>query len=182
MKKSLLNRKNTAILILAVLVVTFSIVLEGCGSINEITQVVESINQKDKTEDAERKKIAREEKISIFLENLYLEYLLGDEKFVKEFEDFLEECFGEKEHILTCLERQKIYNDDRYEEYIIKIDKLEETKSEMSEKVFKDKKEEINNEYLESRNKIQEYLINEEKEQLMNFEKDLKKLYDAYFL
>lgn len=183
MKKSLLNRKNAVVVILMVLVVVFCFMLGGCASIGEIVEVVEKMNEEDRIEQSKKEQEAMEEKLSNYLEELYNEYLLlgEDEILVKEFEKFLQEHFGDKERLLKCLERQKIYNDHRYEEYLQEKENLEADKSNFSKKKFEEKQEELWNEYLESKNHIQEYFIDEEEENLINAENDLKKLYAEYF-
>lgn len=176
-KKTLLSKKNIVTVLVATLMVGLSF-LAGCSSILE---TVKNVEEEEQLEEVREKEEARKAKINAQIEEIYLECLDGNESLEQEFNKFLEENFGDKESILECLERQKRYNDDRYNEYLQAKENLEKAlnKKQISEKEFEDKKEEIWKKYLEDKNQIQDYLKEEEMQILENCEEEIQNLYES---
>ena len=109
MGKALLRRKNTVKAIVVVLiVVVVSLLLEGCSA---YVEAYKNLEEEERQREEEIEKEAKEKQLSNCLEQIYNSYLSAeDEKLVQEFDNFLEESFGDKERLLNCLKRQKIYN------------------------------------------------------------------------
>lgn len=158
MKKTLLSKgKNATVVVLAMVVLCF--MPTGCS-------IAKRIEEKERLEEAIQVEKERREELSSKLEDIYLRYLEGNDKdFVQKFDTLVEENFGEKERFFTCLERQKIYNENMYKKYIQEKDKEEANDEELRQK------------YLESRNIIYEYLTEEEIEILENCQEEIEELY-----
>lgn len=169
-EKTLLSRKKIATILVATLVV---VLLSGCS-------IIQKMEEEERLEEAREREEAKKEKLSGKLEEIYLFYLEGNQS-LEEFDDFLDKNFGDKERILSCLKRQKIYNDARKEEYEQAKKTLEEAldDGQISKKEFEMKKDELWNKYLEDKNQIYDYLTEEEISILESCEEEFNILYES---
>ena len=176
MKKTLFVKRNIKRVILIILMVVLVFILNACTLAREWQRLEEKERLKQEREETE----AKEEELSNLLEEIYISYSDGEEALVVEFNSFLENNFKDKERILNCLERQKVYNEDRYEEYIKYKSELEETLKDkkISTEEFEEKEKYLLEKYNKSKNKIQQYLTKEEIEILESVKEEIKSLYE----
>lgn len=176
--KTLLSRRIIATVLVVVLLVGLNFLLVGCSS---MLKIVEKIEEEGRLEEEIEKEESRKETLNAKIEEIYLKCLEGNEILEQEFNKLLEENFGDKERILSCLERQRIYNENQYNEYLKKEEELVEALNEkqISKKEFEIRKEQLWNEYLEDKNNIYDYLTEEEEKILDNCEEELGNLYQT---
>ena len=160
MKKSaLLSKEKIATVVALLMVVLLSVT--GCS-------IATQINEEQRLEKITQEEELKRDELSSKLEDIYFKYLeANDKEFVENFDIFLEEKFGEKERFLKCLERQKIYNEKRYEEYLYQVENFSK----------ESQKRELKQQYLEDKNNIYEYLTEEEVEILEKYREEIEEFY-----
>ena len=115
------------------------------------------------------------------VQQICLEYTSGKNEALNEkFNLFLRENSISEERILDYTNRLKIYNEDRGEEFLKAKKELEDNlnNQQISEKTFKQKKENLLNEYENSLNTIEDYLNSKQKEAFENSKEFIEELFE----
>lgn len=169
MKKVILLFFVALVMTLAIAVIAIK-VFPVFAELNELQQVRVEIQQE------EAQKIDFYQKV----EELCLEYVSGKNETLNEkFNLFLEKNSISKERILDYTGRLKTYNEDRNEEFRKAEKELENSlnNQQISEKTFKQEKENLLKEYENSLNTIEDYLNTKQKEAFENSKDLIEDLY-----
>jgi len=165
-----LLRRGIGVIMSIVLVV----LVEGCASIKEITEA-------ERLEEQKKQEIAQMEELYNKIDAIGLEYYSGKNSILnEEFETFLEEKSISKETILDFLQKQEIFNESRYEEYIVEKDLLEEKlkNEQISAEKYEIMKQQLEKRYSKSKNKLGQYFRKKERIIFESSKDEINKLYN----
>lgn len=115
------------------------------------------------------------------VQQICLEYTSGKNETLNEkFNLFLSENSISEERILDYVRRLQTYNEDRNEEFRKSEKELENAlnNNQISEKTFKEKKENLLNEYENSLNTIEDYLNSKQKEAFESSKEFIEELFE----